>query len=36
MNPDFLDGVAELGKWYFAEVPVNTMVWPEKAPLTTT
>jgi SRSO17 transposase len=30
MNPDFLDGVAELEKWYFAEVPVNTMVWPEK------
>lgn len=29
MNPDFLDGVAELEKWYFAEVPVNTMVWPE-------
>jgi SRSO17 transposase len=30
MNPDFLDGVAELEKWYFAEVTVNTMVWPEK------
>jgi SRSO17 transposase len=30
MNPDFLDGVAELEKWYFAEVPANTMVWPEK------
>jgi SRSO17 transposase len=30
MNPDFLDGVATLEKWYFAEVPVNTMVWPEK------
>jgi len=30
MNPDFLDGVAKLEKWYFAEVPVNTMVWPEK------
>ncbi len=29
MNPDFLDGVAELEKWYFAEVPSNTMVWPE-------
>ena len=29
MNPDFLDGVAALDKWYFAEVPVSTMVWPE-------
>lgn len=29
MNPDFLDGVAGLDKWYFAEVPVTTMVWPE-------
>lgn len=29
MNPDFLDGVAGLEKWYFAEVPVSTMVWPE-------
>ena len=29
MNPDFLDGVAALGKQYFAEVPVSTMVWPE-------
>jgi len=29
MNPAFLDGVAELEKWYFAEVPANTMVWPE-------
>lgn len=29
MNPDFLDGVAGLGKWYFAEVPCTTMVWPE-------
>jgi SRSO17 transposase len=28
MNPDFLDGVASLGKWYFAEVPCTTMVWP--------
>jgi SRSO17 transposase len=27
MNPDFLDGVAALGKWYFAEVPANTQVW---------
>jgi SRSO17 transposase len=30
MNPDFLDGVAGLNKWYFAEVPVSTLVWPEK------
>lgn len=29
MNPDFLDGIDGLGKWYFAEVPVSTMVWPE-------
>jgi len=26
-NPGFLDGVAALGKWYFAEVPNNTHVW---------
>jgi SRSO17 transposase len=26
-NPGFLDGVAALGKWYFAEVPSNTHVW---------
>ncbi len=25
--PDFLDGVAALGKWYLAEVAVNTRVW---------
>jgi SRSO17 transposase len=30
MNPDFLDGVAALDKWYFAEVPQTTMVWPEQ------
>jgi SRSO17 transposase len=30
MNPDFLEGVAGLGKWYFAEVPVSTLVWPEE------
>lgn len=30
MSPDFLDGVAKLEKWYFAEVPVHTRVWPEK------
>jgi SRSO17 transposase len=26
-NPDFLDGVAGLGLWYFAEVPHPTRVW---------
>jgi SRSO17 transposase len=26
-NPDFLDGVAELGRWYFAEVSHNTRMW---------
>jgi SRSO17 transposase len=26
-NPDFLDGVAGLGRWYFAEVPHNTRLW---------
>jgi SRSO17 transposase len=26
-NPDFLDGVADLGRWYFAEVPHNTRLW---------
>lgn len=26
-TPDFLDGVADLGRWYFAEVPHNTRVW---------
>jgi len=25
--PDFLDGVAGLDRWYFAEVPHNTRVW---------
>ena len=30
MNPAFLDGIDALGKWYFAEVPKNTMVWPEE------
>src|SRR5262249_24543721 len=30
MNPDFLDGVAGLDQWYFAEVPVSRMVWPEE------
>jgi len=27
MIPAFLDGVAAVGKWYFAEVPVSTKVW---------
>lgn len=26
-NPGFLDEVAALGKWYFAEVPTDTRVW---------
>ena len=26
-NTDFLDGVAALGRWYFAEVPHNTRLW---------
>lgn len=26
-NPGFLDGIAALGKWYFAEVPCTTRVW---------
>jgi SRSO17 transposase len=26
-SPDFLDGVAGLDRWYFAEVPCNTRVW---------
>jgi SRSO17 transposase len=26
-NPDFLDGVADLDRWYFAEVPCDTHVW---------
>jgi hypothetical protein len=26
-NPGFLDGIAALGKWYFAEVPSDTRVW---------
>ena len=29
-NPGFLDGVAELGLWYFAEVPHSTRVWQER------
>jgi hypothetical protein len=26
-STDFLDGVAELGLWHLAEVPLNTRVW---------
>ena len=29
-NPSFLDGVAGLGLWYFAEVPHTTRVWEER------
>lgn len=29
MNTAFLDGIDALGKWYFAEVPKHTMLWPE-------
>ena len=29
-NPDFLDGVAELGLWYFAEVPHTTRIWAQR------
>src|SRR2546426_8757782 len=29
-NPCFLDGVAGLGLWYFAEVPHTTRVWEER------
>jgi SRSO17 transposase len=29
-SPDFLDGVAALGKWYFAEVACSTRVWLER------
>jgi SRSO17 transposase len=32
-SPEFLDGVADLDRWYFAEVPCNTRVW-EKRPRT--
>lgn len=28
--PAFLDGVAALGLWYFAEVSVDTRVWPQR------
>ena len=29
-DPGFLDGVAELGRWYVAEVPHSTRVWHER------
>ena len=29
-NPNFLDGVAGLGLWYFAEVPHSTRLWEER------
>jgi SRSO17 transposase len=29
-NPGFLEGVAGLGLWYFAEVPHTTRVWEER------
>jgi SRSO17 transposase len=29
-SPDFLDQVAELGVWYYAEVPHDTQVWPAR------
>jgi SRSO17 transposase len=31
MIPAFLDGVAAMGKWYFAEVPASTEVWEGEA-----
>lgn len=34
-DPAFLDGVADLERWYFAEVPHNTRVW-EARPKTAT
>ena len=32
-NPGFLDGIAVLGKWYFAEVPSDTRVWLNTPPV---
>lgn len=29
-NPDFLDGVAALDRWYFVEVPHNTRAWMKR------
>jgi SRSO17 transposase len=31
--PAFLDGIATLGKWYFAEVATNTRVWLHTPPI---
>lgn len=31
--PAFLDGIAALGKWYFAEVAVDTRVWMHTPPV---
>jgi SRSO17 transposase len=31
--PAFLDGIAALGKWYFAEVATNTRVWLHTPPI---
>jgi SRSO17 transposase len=32
-NPAFLDSIAALGKWYFAEVPCDTRVWLRTPPV---
>ncbi|MBI3359588.1 MAG: IS701 family transposase, partial [Chloroflexi bacterium] len=32
-NPAFLQGIAELGKWYLAEVPADTRVWKRTPPI---
>lgn len=32
-NPAFLDDVAALGKWYFAEVPADTRAWSHTPPV---
>jgi len=32
-NPAFLDGIAALNKWYFAEIAVNTRVWLHRPPV---
>lgn len=32
-NPAFLDGIAALGKWYLAEVAVDTRVWLRTPPI---
>lgn len=33
MHPAFLQGVAALGKWYMAEVPLSTKVWVPPPPV---